>query len=330
MAREALGIVGGVVGFVVGGPVGAQIGFAIGSVIGGYVDPIKIPHPGLSDAPIQTSRDGVPIPIIHGLHYCHGNILQKNPEEIITTTERRGKGGGTEVETKTRYRTFAIGVCQGPIAEVTRIWANNKLVYDVRSSPAIPIAETLKYAEGITIYKGTEDQLPDPELEAYWTTAETPAYRGLCYIVWNNHDLTDTGGAIPQYAFEVNGSRDLTVTSKPYPIEATDGIQPTVAGENGQVITQPIEGLLPTVTPQDGLLGGFLKTYDYDIEGIQPAVTPQNGTLEVRLDEYEYEAEGIDPTVTPQDGTLETRLVSYDYDIEGIQPTVTPQNGTLI
>lgn len=331
MAREALGVVGGVIGYIYGGPTGAQIGFAIGSSIGGYIDPIRIPHPGLSDAPIQTSRDGVPIPIIHGLHYCHGNILQKNPEEIVTTTERQGKGGSTKVETKTRFRTFAIGVCQGPIAEVTRIWANNKLVYDMRSSPAIPIAETLKYAEGITIYKGTEDQLPDPELEAHWTAAETPAYRGLCYIVWNNHDLTDTGGAIPQYAFEVNGSRDHTITSRPYPIENIESVGQSTPPADVQPYNLPPEGVDAVHTPQDGTLEDTLEEYTAPTEGVDAVHTPQDGTLVVSLESYEdWPVEGVDPTHTPQDGTLTVRLIEYtNWPAEGIDATHTPLDGTL-
>lgn len=332
MAREALGIVGAAVGYVASGgnPYGAYWGFTIGYGIGGAIDPTTIKAPGVSEAPVQTSRPGVARPIIWGLHACHGNLIQKNPEEIVTTTTSQGKGGGTEVEEQRRYRTFAIRICEGPIAEVTRIWENNKLVYDARSTPAIPAAETAKYAEGITIYLGTADQLPDPDLEAHWGTDETPAYRGTAYVVWTNKDLTDTGGAIPNYLFEVNGSRDATITSKPYPIEATDGVQPTVTPAAGQDILPPIEGVLPAVVPQDGTLTSPLNEYDYEVEGIQPTLTPQNGTLAVKLEEYTYETEGVQPTVTPQDGTLEVRLVSYDYDEEGIQPTVTPKNGTLI
>lgn len=330
MAREALAVTGAVVGAWLGGPVGAQIGFQIGNYVGGRIDPDIIPHPGLNDAPIQTSRDGIPIAIILGLQYCHGNILQKNPEEVVTTTTRQGKGGGTEVEEKTRYRTFAIGICEGPIAEVTRIWENNKLVYDNRSSPAIPVAESTKYAEGFTLYKGDESQLPDPELEAHWTTAETPAYRGLAYIVFNSKDLTDTGGAIPQFAFEVNGSRDATVTSKPYPIEALDGITLTVTPQDGYDIGPPIEGINLTVAPQDGTLVQPYHLYDYETEGVDLTVTPQDGTLAVKIESYTYEEEGADLTVTPQDGTLETRLISYSYEEEGVELTVTPKNGTLV
>lgn len=332
MAREVLGLVGFAVGSIFG-PVGSAIGYALGNVIGNVIDPLRISGPGLSEAPVQTNRDGVPIPIIWGLQYCHGNILQKNPEEIVTTTSG---GGGflskePEVEEQHRYRTFAIGVCEGPIAEITRIWENNKLVYDVRDTPGIPVAETVKYAEGITIYLGGEDQLPDPELEAHWTAAETPAYKGLCYIVWNNYDLTAFGGAIPQFAFEVNGSRDLTVTSKPYPIEAVIGMAATLVPQDDIYQVTPIEGLEATNTPQDGELRSVLDSYEYDPEGLEATLTVADGTLVTKLHEHTVAPEGLEATITPDDGTLETRLISYTVDpVEGLASTLTPKNGTLI
>lgn len=330
MAREALGVVGAAVGFVYGGPAGAQIGFAIGSTVGGFIDgPDTIRAPGLSEAPIQTSRDGIPITNIWGLQYCHGNVLQKNPEEIVTTTERQGKGGGSEVETKQRFRTFAIGVCEGPQAEITRIWENNRLVYDVRATPAIDAAETTAYAENITIYLGTEDQLPDPELEAHWTTDETPAYRGMVYIVWNNYDLTDFGGAIPQFAFEVNGSRDATVTSKPYPIEAIDGLQASATPVDSMTLQPPVDGLDATVTPQIGVLRVALDTYTYETEGLDATITPQSGVLRVGLHSYSYEPEGLDATVTPRDSVLRVALIQHTYETEGLDALVTPLGGSL-
>jgi hypothetical protein len=329
MAREALGIVGAAVGFVAGGPMGAAIGYSIGSGVGGFLDPVKIKGPGLNDAPVQTSRDGIPIAIVWGLHGgIHGNILQKNPEEIVTTTERQGKGGGPEVETQQRYRTFAIGFLEGPISGYSRIWENNKLVYDNRTTPAIPAAETAAYADGITIYVGDEDQLPDPELEVYWTAAETPAYRGLSYIVWNNKDLTDFGGAIPQYVVEVNGSRDLTVTSQPYPIELIDEMIAPAETTDADSIQQPQDALEMVVTPLDGSLSDVFETYSYT-EAIETTVTPLDSSLTDVLEEYAAE-EAIETEVTPLDGSFGDTLIDYDYPAEAIETTVTPLDGTLV
>ncbi len=229
MARQALGVAGGVIGAYFGGPVGAQIGFAIGSAIGGMVDPEKIQGPKLGEVPVQTGRDGVAIPYGWGIIHTAGNIIQKNPVVEIEVEESQGKGGGSKVVSTRRLRTYAIGVCRGPIAGILRIWENDKLVYDRRNqlgvgAVAIPVSETNTYAENITIYLGDEDQLPDPELEGNWGVGTTPAFRGLAYITWNNYDITDFGSVIPQYRFEVQVHAPAIVTSRIYPIEAKDRI----------------------------------------------------------------------------------------------------------
>jgi hypothetical protein len=241
MARQALGLAGGVIGAYFGGAVGAQIGFAIGSGVGALIDPEQIQGPKLGEVPMQTGRDGVPIPVGWGTIHTAGNIIQKNPVvEVEVEEDAGGKGGGTTVVNTRRYRTFAIGMARsihGPITEVRRIWENDKLVYDVRDDPAIPAADTAAYAASITIYLGDDAQLPDPELEAHWGVGQTPAFRGVAYCVWNNYDITDFGSTIPQMRFEIQVDRDvdLVSTSKPYPLEAEDRIQVGISAPTGSM-----------------------------------------------------------------------------------------------
>lgn len=327
--RDVIGIVGAGVGFLIGGPAGAAIGYTAGAAVGSYIDPVTIKAPGLSEAPAQTSNDGVPRPMVWGLHGgIHGNIIQKNPETQVTTTESQGKGGGPEVEETRRYRTFAIRVCEGPISEITRIWRNGTLVYDIRETPAIEEAETTKFAEGINIYLGTEDQLPDSELEAHWGE-DTPAYRGSVYVVFVNHDLTEVGGAIPQFAFEVNGSKDHTITSKPYPIELIDGIQSFANWSESQVLSVPVDGVDPTVTITSITLVDSIETYEYETEGIDVAMAVASITLDLRIQSYSHETEGIDPTMSVIDIALRTALITHVYGAEGIDPTVSVTSITL-
>jgi hypothetical protein len=336
MAREAYAVVGAAVGFVATGfnPAGAYYGFTIGYAVGGAMNPVKVPAPGLNEAPVQTSRDGVPITMFWGLQAAAGNLIQKTPEVVVTTTESQGKGGGSEVETKRRFRTFAVGVGSGPygpISEVTRIWENGRLVYDTRASPGIPVAETLKFAEGIRIYLGDESQLPDPDLEADKGVGNQPYYRGLALVVFVNKDLTDFGGAIPNYKFEVNGSRDLSVTSKPYPIEAIDGLASGAPGAEVSVYQGPIEGITTTQTPVSGELMAPLLSYIIPPEGIQTAQTPLAGAIRTALLSYgEGRPEGVQTTQTPVSGELRTALITYsNWPAEGIQSRHIPKGGTL-
>ena len=328
MAREVLGVAGAVIGGIYGGAPGAQLGFMIGSTIGGIIDgPEKIKGPALSEAPIQTSRDGVPIPIIWGTHHCHGNIIIKSPETYTTVKTSQGKGGGTTTSERHRHRTFGIGVCRGPIVGISRIWENNKLVYDIRAVPGIPGGETTEYADGIRIYYGGEDQLPDPDLEAVWGVGDTPYFRGLAYVVWVNKDLTDLGGAIPEFRFEVNGSADQSLTSKPYPINAVEGVLPIITFPDSWAVAHAVEAIKIISNPQEGDFGAGLVAYSWD-EAFEVTSTPQDGDFGATLTDYSWE-EAFEVTSNPQDGNFGAALVSYSWE-EAIEVTSTPVSGDII
>jgi hypothetical protein len=334
MARQGLGLAGGVIGGYFGGPVGAQIGFALGSAIGGMIDPQQIQGPKLGEAPVQTGRDGVPIPVGWGIIHTAGNIIQKNPITEREEKDKQGKGGGVTVVNIRRDRTFAIGLArsiEGPIAGILRIWENDKLVYDMRETPAIPIADTVEYAKNFTLYYGDEAQLPDPELEAHWGVGTTPAFRGLPYAVWDNYDITDFGSAIPQYRFELQTGADLTLTSKPYPIEDFGAIIGSVLAVGGQSSIYDAGAVAGSVLPLGGGLAAALKSYeDWPPEGIDGSVVPLGGTIDQVLKTFDVEPGGIDGSVTPLDGEFAQGLILYShYPIEGIDGTVTPLGGTL-
>lgn len=330
MAREVLGVTGAVIGGIYGGPTGARIGFAVGSIIGGVIDgPDTVRGPGLGEAPIQTSRDGIPIPKIWGKHHCHGNIIQYNPIQEIEQSESQGKGSSQEVISTRRLRTFGIGVCKGPITQVCRIWENDKLVYDVRDTPALPVEETNAYAANIRIYLGDEAQLPDPDLEAHVGVGNCPAYRGLVYIVWVNYDITDFGSAIPQYRFEVDTVAGIQSTSHPYPLITVEGMDSQVGPNAGKVVFFGVEGMDGIVTPGSGLLGGGLVEYSIPPEGMDGVVAPNDGLLGGGLVEYVIPPEGMDGVVTPGDGLLNEGLIDYAIPPEGMDGVVTPNDGTL-
>jgi hypothetical protein len=201
MARTVLPLVGAAVGFWVGGPTGAQIGFAAGSLIGGAVDPVKIQGPRLGETGAQTSAEGAPRAIIYGTISCTGNVIAAGPLILQEVETSEGKGSGPVTSTEHGYRTYAIRICEGPVGGILRIWEDDKLVYDVRPTSSIG-AESLRWFSGCTIYTGTETQLPDPDLETQ-VNSDMPAYRGTCYMVFSQRDLTDRRGSIPQYRFEV-------------------------------------------------------------------------------------------------------------------------------
>lgn len=53
-----------------------------------------------------------------------------------------------------------------------------------------------------TLYTGDENQLPDPTIVAVQGATFTPAYRGLCYAVWEDLPLADFGNRLPNMRAE--------------------------------------------------------------------------------------------------------------------------------
>lgn len=205
MARQILPIAGQIVGGMIGGPVGAAIGGAIGSAVGAYVDPIRHQGPKLGEARAQTAQEGVYRPLVFGTGCVSGNVIHRSPRKVVRHRERVGKGGRDTVDSDRGYRTFAIRIAEAHTPEgyqLLRIWENETLVYDVRPGSEIP-QESQEYAEKFRFYPGTQDQLPDPDLEAYMGVGNVNSYRGSCYIVFGNFDLTDYGDMVPQYRFEI-------------------------------------------------------------------------------------------------------------------------------
>jgi len=197
------GVVGGVVGALAGGNV--MLGASIGMAIGGYIDPPKGPKiegPRLGDLSVQTATYGAVIPRVYGTIAIFGNVfwVENNKiKESATTSSGGGKGGGGGSET-TLYSysaTFAVGLCKGPIEGVRRIWCGGKIIYDAGSNDISSIVSSeIEGGGNLSIYFGTDDQLPDARMQATLGVSNTPAYRGLAYIVLNDLQLADYGNSL--------------------------------------------------------------------------------------------------------------------------------------
>lgn len=199
MARQVLPFVGAIVGSFFGAP---QIGFMIGSLVGNIVDPQIIKGPSIGDGQTQTSKEGVPRPIVYGTACVAGNIIDRS--EIYKSIKRTRQGkGGPVTEEERMHLTYAIRICEGPIAGLLRIWEDEKLVYDIRSNGQVSSEENAKYEKNFRFYPGSETQNPDPELEVVHGAGNAPSYRGTCYIVFPRMDVTDRRGSVPTYRFEV-------------------------------------------------------------------------------------------------------------------------------
>jgi hypothetical protein len=80
-------------------------------------------------------------------------------------------------------------LCEGPIAEVRRIWADGE--------------EIDQSLFNIRVYRGDEEQVVDPLIAAKEGSIGAPAYKGTAYVVFERMPLADFGNRIPQFSFEV-------------------------------------------------------------------------------------------------------------------------------
>ena len=180
------------------GPVGAIIGRAAGALAGSMVDQALLsPTRTVTGARLSTARipgadEGASINRVYGTARIGGTLIWATRFEESVTVERqggKGSGGGTKVETFRYFANIAIGLCEGEIAMVRRVWADGQ--------------ELDLTGIEMRFYNGSDSQLPDPLIEARHGAGNAPAYRGLAYAVFERLPLDAFGNRIPLLQFEV-------------------------------------------------------------------------------------------------------------------------------
>lgn len=199
----AMSVVGATIGFVVGGPAGAQWGWMAGTLAGAVLFPPHVEGPHMGDLRVQGSTYGQPIPVPYGMTRMSGNVIWA--ADPVEHSHTQGGKGGPEVTTYSYSESFAVGICEGPIVGVRRIWASGKLIYDMTpgASSDNVAASALIAAPGLKIYLGDETQVADPTMESHLGVGNVPAHRGMAYAVFTDHDLTPYGNNLPMLSFEV-------------------------------------------------------------------------------------------------------------------------------
>jgi len=179
--------------------IGAALGRAGGAALGRSIDQqlfgenFRREGARLTDLHIQGSTEGASIPAIYGRVRIAGQVIwAARFKEHVATEESGGKGGGGPRVSTTTYSyslSFAVGLCEGEIARIGRVWANGE-PFDVSQ-----VAQRL--------HNGAELQTPDALIEAIEGVDFAPAYRGLAYIVFEDMPLARFGNSIPQLSFEI-------------------------------------------------------------------------------------------------------------------------------
>ncbi len=202
------------------GLTGAVVGRAVGATLGRVIDQRLL---GAGSDVIEQGRldrfrltgaaEGAVVARLFGQMRLGGQVIWSTRfQETVTKT---GGGKGAPPQPKTAQYSYsvslAVALCEGEVSRVGRIWADGT-----------EIAQT-----DITmrVYRGTDDQMPDPKLEAVEGAGQVPAYRGIAYVVIEDLDLSAYGNRVPQLSFEVVRAADPSLLdTPPAPAKAIRGV----------------------------------------------------------------------------------------------------------
>jgi hypothetical protein len=210
MAALVLSVAGAAAGSAFG-PAGAIAGRIAGALAGSVIDQSlfgpgnrqrSVEGPRLADLDVMASTEGAPVARVYGRARLAGQVIwaTKLEEVVSTRVETTGGGGGgkgfgggasttTTTTTYSYFANFAVGLAEGKIGRVGRIWADGK---------PLDLSGLL-----VRSYDGSETQTPDPLIVAKEGAANAPAYRGLAYVVFERLPLENFGNRIPQLSFEI-------------------------------------------------------------------------------------------------------------------------------
>ncbi|MEO6299307.1 MAG: host specificity protein, partial [Paracoccaceae bacterium] len=195
MATILLSAAGAALGSGFGGTVlglsGAVIGRAVGATIGRSIDQRIL---GAGSEPVESGRvdrfqltgasDGAPIQRIWGRMRVGGQVIWATRFQENATRSGGGKGTPRPATTTFSYTvSLAIALYQGKATRVGRIWADGN--------------EIAASSLDLRFYPGSEDQLPDPKIEAVEGADNAPTYRGIAYVVIEDLDLSQFGNRVP-------------------------------------------------------------------------------------------------------------------------------------
>lgn len=269
MAQLVVAAAGGVAGFFLGGPTGAAAGFALGySVMAGKGN-TSAGRSSPQDLRVTGVQYGQAIPWVLGAPRMAGQIWWASNKRAISHSQSAGKGGGQTSTSFTYEVDLLIGLTDGPIASVTRIWSNGKLIWTnlAGATDTSRIAsEGTEAWSRITIYTGTTSQLPDPTYEAAVGAANAPAYRGRSAVFIESLQL-DSSGQIPNLTFEVATAINPSATITRRTTNTASGVTFDITGTTG--VGQPcLLALRPNirvgVMPSTGGMSSAVYTFGLD------------------------------------------------------------------
>ncbi|MEZ6028152.1 MAG: glycoside hydrolase/phage tail family protein [Hyphomonadaceae bacterium] len=143
--------------------------------------------PRIKSFHLIEGREGAGTPVVYGRCRVGGQLIWA--ARFREHREVQGGKGGPRIAEYSYTLSFAVALCEGEISRVSRCWANGE-PFDLSQ---------------VTwrLYRGTEDQAPDPLIEAIEGADNAPAYAGTAYIVFEDMPVDAFGARMPQMSFEI-------------------------------------------------------------------------------------------------------------------------------
>lgn len=144
----------------------------------------------LAGVTIQSSANGLPIPLVYGTTRVAPNLIWYGDFKAIPqSSSAGGKGGGSSPTTGYSYKaSFAFGICEGPVTGITNAWIDK-----TQEDP-----DTL-----FSLFLGTYPQAAWSYLTSNHPS-EAIGYPGIAYAGSASYDL-GTSANLPNHNFEVQG-----------------------------------------------------------------------------------------------------------------------------
>lgn len=156
---------------------------------------------------LQSSAYGVTVPVVYGTTRVSGNMIWYGDFKAIahtTTQSSGGKGGGGVTQENTTYTYSAsvmMGVCEGSITAIPRIWKDKQVLVDGATTALAQLSMSLA--------TGAEGQSTWAYLSSFTPTGGTIGsqalgYSGLSYVYAQDYALGNNASCV-NHSFEVRG-----------------------------------------------------------------------------------------------------------------------------
>jgi len=291
------------------------------------------------DIKAQTSKAGVPRPIVFGrVRPIKGNVIATTEPKIVKRKKKKSNGllaPSTTTRWEEVYRTYAIRICEGPVTGVRRVWEGDDLVYHRDSSDATQIENNQVFLQKAEFFLGGWDQMPSSVMQAAFGVDNVHAYRGTCYMVVDNEELTRTSGAVPEFTFEVENAEGFILTTKQYPLVIVDG-PVTQAG----LVSASLEDVVANAAAQSesvaaaaGFVSGLLELPTVhaiaELESVAAQAGFVSGLLENPTVHYTAGDESAAVAAGLVAGLLEDAVISYTAPGEYVDVSAGIASGSL-